>query len=152
MGRGCWRRSTKPREVCVWFLRQETQEHVCKLPAMLGESGEAAGEDGQTAIGVKVLRSLGLGVGGSGGGGDMREWGGWGLDPRREWGCLVRAALREKARAGGTHPPSRSKHVTKPGSLISVLTFPATHERITVAGPRCPHPRAWAHEGAHPSS
>lgn len=86
MGCGCWRRSTRPREVYVWFLRQETQEHVCKLPAMRGERGEAAGEDGQTAIGVKVLRSPGLGVGGSGGGGEMREWEGWGLDPRREWG------------------------------------------------------------------
>lgn len=72
-----------------WFLRQETQERVCKLPAMRWESGEAAGEDGQrTAIGEQVLRSPGLGVGGSGGGGEMREWEDWGLDPRGSGGDL----------------------------------------------------------------
>ena len=61
---------------------------------MRWESGEAAGEDGQrTAIGEQVLRSPGLGVGGSGGGGEMREW-----------GRLVRAALGEKARAGHPSP------------------------------------------------
>ena len=72
---------------------------------MRWESGEAAGEDGQrTAVGVTGLRSPGLGVGGSGGGGEMREWEDWGLDPRREWGHLVRAALGEKARAGHPSP------------------------------------------------
>ena len=34
----------------------------------------------------------------------MREWEDWGLDPRREWGHLVRAALGEKARAGHPSP------------------------------------------------
>lgn len=52
----------------------------------------------------------------------MKEWGDWGLDPRREWGRLVRAALGEKAGAGAPIP--RAGPTTgQPGSLISVLTL-----------------------------
>lgn len=129
-----------------WFLRQETQEHVCKLPAVRWESGEVAGEDGQRpAIGVKGWGAwswvwVAAGEVGNEGVGRL------GFGPQTGVGAPCQSSTG-RGRGGGTHPLCRSNHGTARRSDFSADS-PATHEHITVAGPQCPHPRAWALEGA----
>lgn len=92
--------------------------------------------------------AIGEGLGSQGLGGwqrgrwEMKEWGDWGLTPDVSRAPCQSSTGREGPK-WGTHPPCRSNHGTARRSDFSADS-PATHEHITVAGPQCPHPQAWA--------